>query len=107
MRCCTCASDCKAFTTNLRKHEGTEYEQIDENDSHCSTGDPGVALICLHRRRNRAAPVELAAAATVWLAPDHLLASAWDPGAVPHPLRRAWMPRSRSLQCPPAHERAL
>src|SRR5712691_10912502 len=21
MRCCTCASDCKAFTTSLRKHE--------------------------------------------------------------------------------------
>src|SRR5712692_6561658 len=22
MRCCICASDCRAFTTNLRKHEG-------------------------------------------------------------------------------------
>src|SRR5712692_8392486 len=108
MRCCICASDCKAFTTNLRKHEGAEDEwEIEETDFHCSAGDSGDSGICRHRRRNSTAPVELAAAAALRLAPDHLLASAWTSGAVPDPFRRIWMAPFRSPQFPPSHERPL
>src|SRR6266852_718266 len=108
MRYCICASDFKAFTTNLRKHEGAEHEwEIEETDFHCSAGDSGDSGICRHRRRNSAAPVELAAAAALRLAPDHLLASAWTSGAVPDPLRRIWISRFRSLQYPPSHGTAL
>ena len=53
------------------------------------------------------AAVELAAAAALRLAPDYLLASAWNSGAVPDPLRRIWAPRFQSLQFPPSHGRAL
>jgi len=49
-----------------------------------------------------------------WLLPllfgwrtDHLLASAGASGAVPDPLRRIWISRFQSLQCPPSHGRAL
>src|SRR5882672_8968511 len=28
MRCCICASDCKAFTTNLRKREGVNMSRL-------------------------------------------------------------------------------
>src|SRR5260370_12781659 len=104
MRCCICASDCKAFTTNLRKHEEPEHEK--EMDLDSSAGDPGDGAICLPRRRTSAAPVELAAAAALRLAPDHLLASAGTSGAVPHPLRRMGQPLLSSLHYAATHERA-
>ena len=47
---------------------GTEHEK--EMDFHCSVGDPGDAGIYRDRRRNRAAPVELAAANALGLAPE-------------------------------------
>ena len=53
------------------------------------------------------AAVELAAAAALRLAPDYFLASAWDSGVVPDPLRRIWTPRFPALQFPPSHGRAL
>src|ERR1700756_4559850 len=73
----------------------------------CSAGDHGDGALCLHRRRNRAAPVELAAAAAVRLAPDHFLASAWPSGVVPDPLWRIGIAPLRSPGFSPSHERAL
>src|SRR3990170_5915459 len=80
---------------------------MEETDSDCSAGDSGDAAVHRHRRRNRAVPVELAAAVALRLARDQLLAGAWDSGAVPDPLRRIGMAWFRSLQCPPSHGRAL
>jgi RNA polymerase sigma factor (sigma-70 family) len=94
-----------AFTTNLRKHEGTEYEK--ENDFHGSAGDSGDAAIYLHRRRSSAASVELAAAAALRLAPDYVLAGSGNSGAVPDTVRRLWRPRLPPLQLAAAHGRAL
>src|ERR1039458_474723 len=62
--------------------------ESEETDFDCSTGDCGDAAIYLHRRRNRAASVELAAATAFRLAPDYLLAGDWTSGAVPNPFRR-------------------
>src|SRR5713101_8910186 len=75
-------------------------------DLDSSAGDPGDGAICLPRRRTSAAAVELAAAAALWLAPDHLLASAGTSGALPHPLRRMERPWLSSLQYAATHERA-
>src|SRR6266536_772380 len=80
---------------------------MEESDFHCSAGDPGDAVVYGHRRRSSAAAVELAAAAALRLAPNHLLASAWTSGAVPDPLRRTWIARFRSFRYPPSHGRAL
>src|SRR5260221_3008738 len=108
MRYCICASDYKAYTTNLRKHERTEHEtEIEEINLDSYAGDPGDSAICRHRRRSSNAPVELAAAAALRLAPDYFLASVWNSGAVPDPLRWIWMASFRSLQFPPPHARAL
>src|SRR5713101_7976531 len=74
---------------------------------HRSGGDAGDAAVRLHRRRDRQAVVELAAAAALRLAPGFLLAGVWTAGAVPHPLRRLWTPRLHSLERPPPHGRAL
>src|SRR6266446_7489970 len=108
MRCCICASGYKAFTTNLRRG-GTEHEK--EMDLDGSAGDPGDAAVYRHWRRNSAALVELAAAAALRLAPDHLLASARDAGAMPHPLRRTWHSWHSwfqyAFQCSAAHGRAV
>src|SRR5947208_2550376 len=105
MRCSICASDCKTFTTNLRKREETAHEK--EMVFHRAGGDSGDIAVHLHRRRDRAAPVELAVAATVRLARNHLLASAGDAGAVPHPLRPIRWTRFPSLSLAPSHGRAL
>src|SRR5580658_2306629 len=78
-----------------------------ENDFHCSAGDSGDGGIYCHRRRNRAAPLELAAAAALRMATDYFLASAGNPGAVPRPLRRTGAARLPRLQFPPSHEGAL
>ena len=48
----------------------------------------GMLLFVFIGGGSRDAPVELAAAAALRLAPDHLLASARAAGAVPDPLRR-------------------
>src|SRR6266853_4307747 len=69
-------------------------------------GDSGDAPIYLPRRRTGAAPVELAAAAALWLAPDHLLASPGTSGAVPHPLRRMGRSWLSSLQYSATDKRA-
>src|SRR5260370_35667840 len=74
---------------------------------HSAAGNPGDAAICLHRRRNGDASVELAAAAVIRLAPGYLLASARTSCAVPDPLRWIWRARFRPPQFPPSHERAL
>src|ERR1700683_5540504 len=87
------------------KKLGEQYEK--EMVLHRSARNPGNATICIHRRRNSVAPVELAIAAAVRLAPDSLLASAWTSGAVPDPLRRLSLARFTTLQLPPAHGRAL
>src|SRR5258708_2643982 len=75
-------------------------------DLDSSAGDPGDGAICLPRRRTSAAPVELAAAAALRLAPDLLLASAGTSGAVPHPLWRMGQPWLSSLQYAAANQRA-
>src|ERR1700730_2947940 len=72
-----------------------------------SAGDSGDAAIYRDRRRSRDETVELAAATSLRVAPDHLLARAWTSGAVPHPLRRTWNARFWPLQFPPSHERSL
>src|SRR5260370_34362915 len=74
-------------------------------DLDSSAGDPGDGAICLPRRRTSAAPLELAAAAALRLAPAHVLASRGTSGAVPHPLRRMGWPWRASLQYARAHER--
>src|SRR6267154_1887573 len=78
-----------------------------EMDFPCSAGDPRDAAIRIHWRRNRDATLELAVAALVQLASDHLLASTWTSGAVPNPLRRIRRASFRPPQLPPSHERAL
>src|SRR5258708_33643533 len=70
-----------------------------------SAGDRGDRALPLHRRRDREAALELAAAAALRLAAADLLAGAWAPGAVPDPLRRNGAPRLRPLPLPPAHPR--
>src|SRR5258708_11681074 len=76
-----------------------------------SGGNSGDSALYFHRRRNRNAPVELAAANVVRLASDYLLAGHWNSGAVPHPFWRAWFPWAHALQFSPphagAHGRAL
>src|SRR5260370_35797108 len=72
-------------------------------DFHRAAGDPGDAAICLHRRRTRAATVELVAAAALWISTDYVLARAWNSVAMPDPLRRVWTPRFGSLQSPQPH----
>src|SRR6266849_6346535 len=76
-------------------------------DVHRSDGVLGVSVIYCHRRRSRAATVELAATAALWLAPGDLLAGAWNSGVVPNPLRRIWIPRPPPFQFPSSHGRAL
>src|SRR2546425_865152 len=71
-----------------------------------AAGDSRDACIYRHRRRSRAATVELAAAAALRLAPDYLVASAGTAGAVPDPLRRIWTPRFRFIRYPPSLSRA-
>src|SRR6516164_9736321 len=78
-------------------------------------GDLRSPAICRPRRRDRAATVELAAAAHLWPARDHLLAGPRTSGAVPDPLRRIRRPRlllpahdSRGAgTIPSAHARTL
>src|SRR5919206_3235051 len=72
-----------------------------------SAGDPGDAGIHVSRRRDRAAAVELAAAAALRLARGHLLASARASGAVPDPLRWIRLARVHALQHAPPHAGAL
>src|SRR5437879_12400194 len=72
-----------------------------------SAGNSGDAAVYRHRRRSGAATVELAAAAALRLAPDYFLASGWNSGAVPDPLRGIGTPRFRPLEIPPSHVRAL
>src|SRR5207302_9190646 len=76
-----------------------------------AAGNRRIPALHRHRRRSRTATVELAAAAAFRLAPDYVLASAWIAGALPDPVRRIWIPRSRSLQCsppdPPSYGRAV
>src|SRR5712692_3039296 len=75
-------------------------------DLHRPAGDSRDSAIHLHRRRSREAIVELAGAAALRLAPDHLLAGVWTSGAVPDPLRRIWMAPFRSLEFPRSHGRS-
>src|SRR2546430_10198864 len=67
-------------------------------DFHCPAGDSGDPCIYCHWRRNSVAPLELAVAAPVRLAPDHPLANPLTSRAVPHPLRRMGGSLLSSLQ---------
>src|SRR5437764_3180846 len=99
MRCFICASDCKTFTTNLRKHEETEHEtEIKKSNLDRSAGHPGDPALCLHWRRNSDASVELAAAGAVRMAANYLLAGCGTAGSVPHSVRRRCWPGLSSLQ---------
>src|SRR6185312_16171005 len=80
---------------------------MDENDFDGSAGDSGDTAVHRHWGRNRHAAVELAAAAALRLAPDYFLASHWNSGLVPDPVRRIWAPWFSSLQIRPSHGRAL
>src|ERR1700681_4363352 len=102
MRCCICASDCRAFTTNLRKHEGLNMRPRLKRLVFIAPLAILDVAVYRHRRRSSDAALELAAAAALRLAPDHLLASGWDAGAVPYPLRWIWISRFRSLQLSPS-----
>src|ERR1700730_2552783 len=77
MRFCTCASDSRLFTTNLRRHEGKR----DENESSFKRTE--VCRVCHSVRRclwlGSHEPVELAHAEPVRLTSHYLLAS---PGTV-------------------------
>src|SRR5438045_548171 len=76
-------------------------------DLHRSSRDSGNRAVYLYWRRNRAVAMELVAAATVWLAADHLLAGARASGALPHPLWQIRRARVPSLAFPPWHGRTL
>src|ERR1700758_2880753 len=80
---------------------------MEENHFYCSAGDSGNAAVYRHRRRNRVAPVGLAASAPVRLAADHLLAGTGTSVAVPYPIRRSRMARFHAFQSSPSHGRAL
>src|ERR1035438_8661915 len=77
-----------------------------EMDFPGSAGDSGATAVYRPRRRSSVATMELAAAATLRLASDYLLASAWNSGAVPDPLRRIWRARFPSLQFSPSNARS-
>src|SRR5258708_22244581 len=68
-----------------------------------SVGHSGALAVYLHRRRGGVAAVEFAAATTLRLASNYLLAGAGNTGPVPHPLRWIWTPRVSSLPFPPPH----
>src|SRR5437870_3576806 len=88
MRCGICARGCRTSTKTLRNREGLGHETENEaSDLLRSAGDCGHCALRDHRRGNRAASVELAAAATLRMARDYLLAGAWHSGAQPNPLR--------------------
>src|SRR5271165_1450730 len=71
-------------------------------------GDSGDGAVYRGRRRSGAASVELVAAGALRLAPDHPLAGAWHPGAVPGPVWRVrWTPRVSPFELSPPHVRAL
>jgi hypothetical protein len=70
-------------------------------------GGPGDGGVYRYRRGSSDAAVELAAAAAVRLAADHLLARAGTSGAMPDSLRRTWTPRSRTPRFSWSHERAM
>src|SRR5271166_2111045 len=76
-------------------------------DFHRSCGDFGDSAVCINRWRISDAPVELAAADALRLAPGHLLASAGTSDAVPDPLRWIWMARFQPRRIPGSHERPL
>src|SRR5579859_2240243 len=113
MRCCTCGSACRRFTTNLRKHEELRYEaESGKTDLDGSGGDRGDGSVHLRRRGDREAVVELAAANAVRMAHDHLLAGAGHSSFVPDSFRTSrfspW--RRASLRAPAdpgTHGRAL
>src|ERR1700688_3232236 len=67
----------------------------------------GDSAIYLHRRRNRDATLERAAAVALRLAADYVLASRWDSRAVPNSLRRNWTARFSSLALPSPDGRTL
>src|SRR5437879_4996838 len=60
-----------------------------------------------HRRRGRAVAMELAVAAALRVAPDQLLASAWNSGAEPGPCRRVWWGRLTRVQHQTTHGGAM
>src|SRR5271157_1407575 len=74
---------------------------------YCSAGDSGDSALYRYRWGTGDASMELAAAAAFRLAPDHLLASAWNSDTVPDPLRPDGRPRVLPLQLSPSHGRAL
>src|SRR5215510_6290669 len=106
MPCCICASDCKTFTTSLRKHEGTEDETemekiiVDRSRSH-----RGDSALYRHWRRNSTATVELADPNAVRLEADNLLGGGRAAGALPDPVRKPRLPRA-SFRFPAPHARA-
>src|SRR5258706_7145879 len=97
MRCCICGSDCKGYTTNLRKREEAKHEQ-EKMVLPGAAGDSSDGVIYCCGRRSGDETVELAAARALWLAPDHLLARAWDSGTVPDLVRRFWRARGAPLE---------
>src|SRR5450432_2682514 len=103
MRCCTCASDCKGFTTSLRKGGSEHEKEMDFRDP----ADTGVyCVVYFRRRRSGDAFVELVDACVVWVAADYFLASVWNSGAVPRSFRGIWAAWCGSFQYEAAHGRA-
>src|SRR5881275_659852 len=105
MRYGICASDCKTFTTNLWKREVSKHEK--KMVFYCAAGDSGNGRVRLPLRPGGATTVELAAAAAVWLARNHLLASARTAGAEPHPFWAVRWTRLASRTLAASHGRAL
>src|SRR5258706_2616256 len=90
--------------TSWGKGEGSDHEK--EMAVHRSGGASGDGAVHVSRGHDREAAVELAAAAALRLAPDHVLAGARSAGALPHPVRRLRALRA-PLQHAPADVRAL
>src|SRR5215469_11302233 len=98
MRCCICARDCEASTKNFPEGGWGHETEMEKNDLDRSAGDRGDSHIYRHWRRNRAAPVELAAAVAVRMAADYLLAGARTAAVVPDSVRRPWSSRLPSFE---------
>src|SRR5271163_3083970 len=90
MRFFTCGNGSRPSTTNLLKREENKYESESDCKRNCEGIDVrGVCRSVLQRVWLRGhAPVELADAGALWLAPDHLLAGAGDVSSQQDSLRR-------------------
>src|ERR1019366_2363625 len=99
MQFCTCASDCRTFTTSLWRNEDRYEKALDSIDR-----PAGNCVICVAVWRAGDAPVELASAATFRMASDQLLAGSRTAASQPYPVRQLGFGRRESRTARPQGE---